>query len=223
MDQYLTKLFNNGDNDGDVTIISKDGMNIKCHSLVVKYMSAYIASKSTQVISLDYNSKTIINGFNKLYYSGYTLSKLDAREIIDVVTFFDDLQILNIESTRKQMADLFFYKLNKDNWAELFNLVAEPEMYIELYEIMLDYYVFIVMYHKKPDELDLNPQAKKILVDFYNDFGDPRERLLPSQIESEKSWFTALKFDEIRFKHPHAERFYGIERIEPEWKRYKRD
>lgn len=88
MEKYLTNYFNNGDNDGDVTIVSNDDKTIKCHSFVLKYTCEYAKSlwhfdQQPRTINLDFDSEIITKLLNRLYTESYPIKDLDSHEIIE--------------------------------------------------------------------------------------------------------------------------------------------
>lgn len=67
MKKLLTNLFNDGKNDGDLTIVCKDNVKINCHSFIMERVSEYIKCfnhfekiSGCKEINLDYKSDNVI-------------------------------------------------------------------------------------------------------------------------------------------------------------------
>ena len=177
MDKSLIKLFNNGVNNGDLTIVSDDGQKINCHSLVFQCETAFWNGAAhfrqsqikvhSNVIDLDYHSKVIFAALNKMYTSNYVLSNLLPEEIIDLVNLLDELVVSNGQTIKKELAELFYKQLTKENWSALFAAVANSIHHKELCDAALEYYLYEMMVNNKPDMFDLACEENKVLCEFY--------------------------------------------------------
>lgn len=148
MNRKLTKLFNDGVNTGDITIICTDGQLIHCHSFVLEseceFMKGYQhftqeqqkLSNEIKTISLDYSSNIITIVLNKMYSSEYQIPDISVDEIFLITKLMDEIIMTDIDSIMSELTSQFEKLLTKDNWFDLLCFVSKDHFYCE-FEIMI--------------------------------------------------------------------------------------
>lgn len=131
MDLYLAKLFNNGDNDGDITIISEDNIVIKCHSYVTNTVTDLLLINKSCTFNIKFPSKIIILVLNRLYNSNYKITRDSFKEAsislynpiltdgIAIIKILELLQYLGakyVSDFVEYLCKTFESILNNDNW-----------------------------------------------------------------------------------------------------------
>lgn len=140
MDAALPLLFNNGDNDGDIVIVSTiDKVEIRCHKWIVRRQARYFADivktekeakrrktdeKTHQkIIRLTWYVRTSIirQAIHFLYNSQYKLDvNLEARDLFSLFDLVEQLQFTqDTKNIMENIFSLFCSKLTKDNWLAL--------------------------------------------------------------------------------------------------------
>ena len=179
MDNHTNKLFNNGINSGDITIVSNDGNRINCHSSVIDFhnnlsttMSSFREKQNntSKTVNLDYEDRIIIIALNKLYSPHDIFTNLDINDIMELIALYDYLQVINLDEIKSELIVLFKNELTKENWPVLFNVVTITDIYEELVDVMLEYYYDNIMRYSKPNNFELNTIARRILDAFYDKY-----------------------------------------------------
>ncbi len=140
MDSTILRLFNNGDNDGTIVIVSPmDNIEIRCHKWLVQYQAKYFADilqmekeakrqklgnhSHQKIIRIVWNVRAIVirQAINFLYNSHYVIdNNLEAKDCISLFHLMIQLQLVhNTASIIDNIFGLFYLKLTKDNWFDL--------------------------------------------------------------------------------------------------------
>ena len=140
MNTYITNLFNDGANEGDLTIITKDG-EFNCHSFILQYCTDLQIHDSTCLSFEDYNNKTMKFLFNYIY--NQTLQDVELTPD-DIITVFNLSEMLNckdfINGLKTELATQFYNQLTKDNWIQYYDQLFGEEVYNQLNDVLMDYY-----------------------------------------------------------------------------------
>lgn len=146
MDLCSKDLFNGGDNDGDITIFTKDNQSIKCHSLIMRTTTKYFESmknfnESKKETTINHTSKIVKWIINNLYTSYFEYdNKFDVYEIISLLKLIDELQIkFDISNTTKHYEKLFIQQINKENFSELLQITENINIFSSLYSALMDF------------------------------------------------------------------------------------
>ena len=150
MDKLIINKFNDGINDGDITIISADKEIIKCHSFVIVNVSGYFkslynfnTSKELKEFKLGYNIKLVKLIINMMYNSNYQYEKtikLSLDEVIHLIKLIDELLIeIDIDKFKKQFLLDFRKNINLENCVEILIQLYEFDIYKSLIKYIIDY------------------------------------------------------------------------------------
>lgn len=143
----LRTLFNNGDNDGQILIKTKD-KDIRCHGFIVNLTSEFmktsidkLSSATGTIIELDFPSSLIVIIFNYLYSERIIDKELPAFDIIQLFNLIGQLKchqsiIILKNHYLKKFPDLII----EDNWMALLTYVFNVSKYAELQEEIINYY-----------------------------------------------------------------------------------
>lgn len=121
MQSYLQNLYNYGDNNGDIKLVSKDNILLSCHSIVVKTLSNYFGNHNTSMCpdeknNIHYNKKIIDILMHYMYTEKILEENLSIDEILSLFELINFLQVNNIEELKNYFTRQFPHKLNSDNW-----------------------------------------------------------------------------------------------------------
>lgn len=156
MNKELTKLFNNGINTGDMTIICSGQERIQCHSFVMENQSDFIKgythfkqeqnpTNESKTISLIYPLKVVLIVVNKMYSSDYNIPDISIEEILMVVKLMDEIIIMNRDTIIENLLYQFSYKITVDNWFDLLCSVFKNNLYERFQHTIILYFSDIVI------------------------------------------------------------------------------
>lgn len=136
----LKTLYNNGENNGDMTIITKNN-KLKCHSFVVNNTSDFFKFNNTSVVNLEYDSEIINITLNFMYTEKIIDKNIPPYSIIQL---FDLINLLKcseqICQLKKYYTDKFSKQIDDNNWLQMLKTVFNIQKYNELQEILIQYY-----------------------------------------------------------------------------------
>lgn len=141
----LRTLYNNGQNNGDVILKTKE-QEIKCHSFVLETTSDYFKScikyeNFNGVIEMDLSFEITNIIINFLYSEKIIDKDLTAGEIIRLFTAISSLQCSDsIIILKNYYAKKFPKLLNEDNWHVLLEQIFNTNKYAGLQEMIMEYY-----------------------------------------------------------------------------------
>ena len=162
MDTTLVNMFNDGDNDGTISIVSADNVEIRCHKWIVQCQSQYFrqAIVSTREIKRQKTEKkshqkiirvvletpaiVIKQAINLLYNSRYELdANLMATAYIDLYYLIDQLLFTyDTVPIKNKICTLFITKLTKDNWLGILQEIYPVKKRFS--NIVVSYYMNII-------------------------------------------------------------------------------
>lgn len=110
MDVFIAKLFNNGDNDGDLKIETFDGKIIRCHSFVVEKMSEYFqtladfrekTNNNSSLVKIAHDYYTVKAVIGKIYSANYEIPDDNDddevsvyKNIMNIMALIDELRLV---------------------------------------------------------------------------------------------------------------------------------
>jgi len=154
MDLQISKLFNDGSNDGDMTIICSGGEKINCHSFVLCNQSEFFKasynftklnsgtnSQMNKTITFEfYPLKVVTVVVNKMYSSTYKIPNITIDEMLTMIKMMDEILVTGRENIVKEIIQLFEQLLSIDNWFMLLEKVFYDEMHYEFKTAILSYF-----------------------------------------------------------------------------------
>jgi len=149
MNELVTRLFNEGQNDGDVVLISSDKLLIKCHSYVIYNLSTFFKccldfnkiNEKENIITMEYSEKILKIVINIIYNDKYFTQELEIDEILLILKLIDELQLnFNINKQIIRLEENFKQKVNQSNWLELLKKVNDFYIYKGIKKILLNFY-----------------------------------------------------------------------------------
>jgi len=157
----LRTLYNNGENDGEILIKTKDSQ-IKCHLFVIENTSDYLKScvKSenfNNIIELDSSFELVNIAMNYLYAERIIDKELSADEIINLYNLINQLKCkdnININILKNHYLKKFPYLIEENNWIDLLKYVHNINKYADFQEEILCYYKSNILTYI--EDLDLN-------------------------------------------------------------------
>lgn len=224
MNKSLTNFFNNGDNKGDVTIVCNDGTKITCHSFVLDTQTEFGITKlrfnehqqksgTYNELNFDYSKKIIILGLNKLYSSEYILVDLDCDEIIELITFFDELQVCDLSLIKKELVDLFKPKITEGNWINLLEIVYTNIIFKELSDVLLKFYIDNM---SEPSTLPIKEKSvSDKLTEIYTEYKQ-RKFFKFDYLTEHPEFIKANNFNDVDFAHFGLDYLAHIRDFEPQ-------
>jgi hypothetical protein len=137
MNTYLSNLFNNGQNNGNVTVICKDG-DFKAHSWVLKKCSNYYSdiSHSSIIYLKSFNMTVVTSLFKILYYNNYFTNniynelKSDISNIFEFFNLVDMILIkedIDISEICDHIINNFKWTINNNNFINILNLCVNVD------------------------------------------------------------------------------------------------
>ena len=146
MDKILRDLFNDGTNDGDITITCQDKVDLKCHSLIMKSQSdffrslfSYSKDKQTECTLL-YDSKVVKLMINRMYNSHYPIPELTLEELLEFIKLADELLIIDREYINKNAMFSFKLLLTKDNWLSILKQIYNMDIYAKFVKTIMIFF-----------------------------------------------------------------------------------
>ena len=149
MDEQLVGLFNNGSNQGDLTIISSDNVKIQCHSFIL--MSTTEFDISEKEIKLNYHSSIIRIVLNKIYNSSYQFTQhleiagkpndepiYKTDMIFDIFDLVIEMKIITYAKFRNELVSLLDYSINNQNWQKILEKILDYQSYKFLIDFIVD-------------------------------------------------------------------------------------
>ena len=117
MQNILKNLFNDCEKTGDLTLICKDSINVKCHSFLLQLQSEYFKGlfnfhKDTKNCNVQYESKLVKLVLNKLYDPSYKFGKLELDEIFQINKMIDEFLIVESGDIRNELTSSVKLLLN---------------------------------------------------------------------------------------------------------------
>lgn len=171
----LKTLYNNGENDGNITIITKSS-KLMCHSFIIENTSEYFRSCifSCNVIELDYSFELVNIVMNYLYSEKILDKNLDANEIINLYNLINQLKCkdsTNINTLKNHYLKKFPSLINETNWIDLLKYVYNINKYADFQEEILTYYKSNILTYI--EDLDFNE-----IINMYTNTNDELKILL---------------------------------------------
>ena len=177
MDVYLADLFNNGENAGDIVIVSNDNVRMKCHTFVLEATTEYIKTlksfrKQTNDVSneikLDYDAIIIRFVLNKLYNSDYENKNWppSAEDILEDIKLIEELQVIPGIKTKvvNELVENFHKGIRKNNWIKLLEKTYQIDIYKELTEKIVSSAKYFLC---EMNERDLPEHLKQPLARYF--------------------------------------------------------
>lgn len=141
----LRNLFNNGDNDGDIILITHDKA-IKCHSFILEYTSEYLRScikndPYTKTIELDTGSELLCIVLNYCYSEKLVDKEVNWNDILKLYILLNQLKCGdNILVLKNHYLKKLYPLLNKDNWFEILKIVFNVNKFSDIEQVILTFY-----------------------------------------------------------------------------------
>lgn len=175
MEKQLIRLYNNGSNKGDVTILSKYDEQTTCHSFVIemqtsmdleKYLSGSpeplgedlatlkrglepLGEDTKYLLKIYRDTHVIIAMMNKLYSSDYIFTNLSVDDIIELFLFANDenWKFKNSDGIKKELVEIFSKQLATNNWYTILEKILQLKYSVveELVDAVVDYFLKKVM------------------------------------------------------------------------------
>lgn len=142
----LRTLYNNGDNDGTITIVTNDKKHIACHSFIIECTSEFLRSVTKSenfknVIEIDSTYELVNIVLNYLYSEKIVDKELSAIDIINLYNLINQLRCNDsIVVLKNHYLKKFPNLLNEENWIQLLTYIFNVNKYADLQEIILSYY-----------------------------------------------------------------------------------
>lgn len=163
METDYSELFNNGDNDGDLVIISKEKESIRCHLDVVKKGADYFkgldsyqnnsGGVSVKQIFMDYPIDHIKLLINYLYNpvgslyceSGIDYENFSIEELLDLYKMVDELiVVVNRDSIENELVSSFSNLLNEQNWKSTLEYIYKFDVYDDFTKKVFEFYFNLI-------------------------------------------------------------------------------
>lgn len=140
MQSYLRELYNDGINDGDMQILSKDNHIIKCHKFVISYATKMLNLHDDNHICLDYNKIIIDIILNYTYSEKIVDIDLTVDEILSLFSLINYLDMNDyILELKNHYIRMFPDKLTKNNWLHILKSIYGMPKYSDLLESIIPY------------------------------------------------------------------------------------
>ena len=171
----LKQLYESKDSTGDIIIGTLDG-DIKCHKFILSLTSKYLSNMlNVDKISIPFTSKLIKIVFEYLYVENIRQDDLTGLEIIDLLNIISILQLDGLLCPLKNYyVNLFFSKITKNNWLDLFDKIFNNIIYSELQKLVLKYFQNCVL-------IDLNAINNLKINDTLNKINENKRQILISK------------------------------------------
>jgi len=167
----LKNLFNNGDNNGEILIRTKD-KDIKCHEFIANFTSEFlkISIEKSDIVELDFSSELVIIVLNFLYSEKVTDKELNAFDIIQLFNLIGQLRChQSIIILKNYYLKKFPALITELNWIELLSYVFNISKYDELQTELINCYTNNVLTNPTlcnlyiNNGIDLDVQIKNLL------------------------------------------------------------
>lgn len=143
MHTILKSLYNNGDNDGDMIVKTKD-RDVRCHSFILRYVSEFMrinVMSNFNIIDMETSSDLINIVFTYLYSEKIIDRDLSATDIIQLFDLISQLKChTSVCILKNHYLQKFPSLINDDNWMELLKYTYNISKYSELQEEIVTYY-----------------------------------------------------------------------------------
>ena len=183
MNRDLITLFNNGNNNSTIKIISEEGEKIGCHDFVFETQCSFGVAfthfesskrnNDTNDIEVNlstYPSKIIKQLFSKMYSSDYVFSDLNPHEIISMTKLADELVVKNKSDILSELLLLFKKQLANDNWLQLLNDIFNVDIFGGLQNCLVDYFINEILpkdFDQFPDIGETPEEVKNFLLNIF--------------------------------------------------------
>lgn len=221
MDQTLKTLFNDGNNNGDITIICENDIKIKCHSFVLEHETEYWKRfkdfTSRQMVEvkrefkLDYDSEIIIAAINRLYNSNYKFD-LACYQIIEVLSLIDMLQVKIFSQISKELAIIFCRNLTIDIWEKYVNVIIVSDAHKELYPMFINYYKDTIL-----------PKMNSYSIENIEEERNMLSKKLGCKAPSQYQQFVSAEMKKLREQQPGRKNNEYMTMAANAWKEYKKN
>lgn len=157
----ITSLYNNGNNNGDITIESKTA-SIKCHSFVLNLTSEFVKQCIAEPtfngsIDLDFTEDVINISMQYLYCEQIVDKNLTSFDIIELVNLLDVLKCTFDTSDITEFYTVkFSHTLNTENWGSLLNATYRNPVYLGLQKCIIDFYENTILENVADNQSELN-------------------------------------------------------------------
>ena len=162
MEPYLTSIFNNGDNNGEITIIAFDQSVITCHDFVLEIMMLKNEKYVTYNYANKYSEKVIVALLNRLYSNKYVIKDLESNEIISLMQLMNEMTIIIRENIAKELE--VDDKITNENWADIYGIVSKDDAYKIFRPILAEYFTKNIAPKYPANKSDTNSQMIPIPV-----------------------------------------------------------
>jgi hypothetical protein len=141
MNTFITTLFNNGENDGDIKIITNDGV-FNCHSFVLKYCTDFqLDSIVENQIPIGYNRNVALVVFGYMYTPKVPEFDIGLDDIISIFKCVNDFKCKPYVTDLKQyLGGEFLKQLTVTNWITYFDMLYGKPIYFEINSALITYY-----------------------------------------------------------------------------------
>jgi len=170
----MIALFNNGDNNGAIKIISESGEKFGCHDFVFetqcsfgKAFAHFESSKNNDPDDIEvnlptYSSKIICQLLSKMYSADYVFNNLNPSEIILTIKLVDELVIKNKSDILLELIELFKCQLTNDNWLQLLNDIFGMDIFDDLQKCLVNYFIYEILIKDTSQFPDIGDTPKDI-------------------------------------------------------------
>ena len=175
----LAKLFNNGENNGDI-ILKTQSTNLKCHSFVLENTSDFFKKQICHpnfdgLITLDFTNDIVSIVIQYLYCEEILHKELSTNDIIDLYNLIDIVNCSLLIPLKQYYLNQFSKLINIENWAQLLNCTFGNSKYSELQNCLQQYCYDVVLNNltetdemgKLMEQFTQSSDAIKILVFSY--------------------------------------------------------
>jgi len=181
----MIELFNNGDNNGTIKIISKSGEKIGCHDFVFKTQCSFgkalahfesSINNDTNSIEVNlpmYPSKIICQLLSKMYSANYVFSNTNPSKIILMIKLADELVVKNKSNILLELIELFKGQLTNDNWLRLLNDIFGMDIFDDLQKCLVDYFIYEVLIkdtNQFPDISETSEEVYNFLLKIFEEY-----------------------------------------------------
>ena len=159
MNNYITTLFNNGNNDGEITIMASNDNTIKCHFFIIKYCTDYpLDNLDGPTLNLDqFDEKIIKIIIGYMYNQNMNEIDLSLDDIVNVFQGLDKLKCKEfINVLKNNLAQIFLKELNQQSWIDYYQILYGNYMYNELNQVLLAYYKTFILTTINNDDETIN-------------------------------------------------------------------
>lgn len=145
MNTILQNLFNNGNNDGNFIMNTRNG-TITCHPFVLYHISNVcknLIDSNTLAININTDLKITKILINYMYTEKFSSEDLNINEITDLFDLIDNLKCDKCTTLKNYYLPKFLSKLDEDNWLNTLKIVFNCHNSLE--EIIYKYFSDVIL------------------------------------------------------------------------------